>query len=247
MLLNHPAAEPEPQQLLNQLLCEYERLIGSAGRLDLYGQFALLHEARSAAAAQIAGAATLLVADDAFAARAALHAGLCDFVVADLGEAVRILKNEVRRRAPVGVCLVAASDDLLAACAARGLQPDLLDRPHPELVRRGALLIAPEACLSTTPPPLEWGVNGACCGREATELMEALDGLARRVISQQAGSRVHWLTHAPRRLGRAYARLRVLPASAEEHAAFIRGLPAVAGAWRPAVWTRYAGKESGLA
>jgi len=74
-------------------------------------------------ATSIAGGACLAVEADAEACRAALRAGACDFVVNTVDEALRVLKNEIRKQKPVSVALqmdvLAALDEL----AARGVAP----------------------------------------------------------------------------------------------------------------------------
>jgi hypothetical protein len=74
----------------------------------------------------VAGAAVLAVDADRERAKQMLRFGICDFVVNDLDEAVRILKNEVRKRQPVSVCLAADPEDCARQMVDRGLQPDLL-------------------------------------------------------------------------------------------------------------------------
>src|SRR5580698_3492686 len=58
-------------------------------------------------AANIAGAATLAASDDRHAAKQAMRAGQVDFLVNSLDEALRILKNEIRKRETVAVCVTA--------------------------------------------------------------------------------------------------------------------------------------------
>ena len=56
-------------------------------------------------AASVAGAASLCVDADADGLRQGLRSGFIDFVVGNLDEALRILKNELRRGLPVSVGL----------------------------------------------------------------------------------------------------------------------------------------------
>lgn len=90
-----------------------------AGEPDLAGALVLR-------AANIAGAASLAVSADAGALRRAMRQGVLDFVVNSLDEALRILKNQVRKREPVAVGISAVPGAVLAEMAARGVQPDLL-------------------------------------------------------------------------------------------------------------------------
>src|SRR3569623_3134903 len=59
-------------------------------------------------AATSAGGACLAVDSRAEVCRAALRAGACDFVVNSVDEALRILKNEIRKRKPVSVAVAMA-------------------------------------------------------------------------------------------------------------------------------------------
>jgi hypothetical protein len=77
------------------------------------------------AAVSIAGGATLAIDSDAAAMKAAMRAGYLDFVVNSLDEALRALKNEVRKRRPLGVGLIADVDATLAEMVERGVEPDL--------------------------------------------------------------------------------------------------------------------------
>jgi urocanate hydratase len=76
-------------------------------------------------AANIAGAGFLAVESRPEACRASMRSGACDFIVNSVDEALRILKNEIRKRKPVSVALsmdeTAALDELLE----RGVQPEL--------------------------------------------------------------------------------------------------------------------------
>src|SRR5580658_5561805 len=75
--------------------------------------------------ASIAGAASLCVDVDRNRLRQGMKQGFCDFVVNDLDEALRILKNEIRKKQPVSVCLNAVSEDCITEMIERGVQPDL--------------------------------------------------------------------------------------------------------------------------
>ena len=76
-------------------------------------------------AASIAGAACLAIESRADVCRAALRAGACDFVVNSVDEALRILKNELRKRKPVSVAVAMPDRAALEELAERGVAPDL--------------------------------------------------------------------------------------------------------------------------
>ena len=77
-------------------------------------------------AVSIAGGATLAIDADAAAMKSAMRNGELDFVVNSLDEALRTLKNEVRKHRPLSVGLISDTTTALSEMAERGVQPDLL-------------------------------------------------------------------------------------------------------------------------
>jgi len=167
-------------------------------------------------AANIAGAATLLLCPSSSGARAWVHAGVCDFLVTTLDEALRILKNELRRKLPAAVCLLADPAETVRECVARGLQPDLFTTRDSQaadgevpaskvLVERGARLLsardgAGNPCAASAWSLASWTAPGL-------ETLPALDRLALGVIgAKQHAERCRWLLRAPQYLGRALGR-----------------------------------------
>ncbi len=80
-------------------------------------------------AANIAGAASLAFSTTADAPRQAVRDGVVDFLVTSLDEALRILKNEIRKRETVAVCVAAPAlsgeDDFASQLLERGGKHDL--------------------------------------------------------------------------------------------------------------------------
>ncbi len=150
-----------------------------------------------AMASNVAGAASLGLEPDAERAKAALRAGVCDFVVNELGEALRILKNEIRQRRGVSVVLTGAVDAMLAEIVARGVQPDVLAFPVPELGALGARALGADAGRGLV--PITWGVE-----REAARWLPVLDGLAIGALEKR-DARARWVEASPRYLGRSFA------------------------------------------
>src|SRR5208337_4073242 len=74
-----------------------------AGELDAQGRALLV-------AANIAGAASLAAVAEPVAQRQAIRDGVVDFLVNSLDEALRILKNEIRKRETVAVCVTLAPE-----------------------------------------------------------------------------------------------------------------------------------------
>ena len=77
-------------------------------------------------AGNVAGCATLAVAEDSAVQKLAMRDGVVDFVVTSLDEALRILKNEIRKRNAVAVSVTGEPDAVEREMLARGVLPDLL-------------------------------------------------------------------------------------------------------------------------
>jgi len=77
-------------------------------------------------AATMTGAAFLGIDVDPERIKKRLKTGYCDFMVNSLDEALRILKNAVRKKENVSVGLVGNCADIVPELAARGVVPDLL-------------------------------------------------------------------------------------------------------------------------
>jgi hypothetical protein len=87
-----------------------------------------LHEdgCRLVRAANIAGAASLSATADTATQRHAIRDGVADFLVTSLDEALRILKNEIRKRQAASVVVSLGPGKLVAEMRERGVLPDLL-------------------------------------------------------------------------------------------------------------------------
>jgi urocanate hydratase len=77
-------------------------------------------------AATMTGAAFLGIDVDPERIKKRLKTGYCDFMVTSLDEALRILKNAVRKKENVSVGLVGNCADVIPELAARGVVPDIL-------------------------------------------------------------------------------------------------------------------------
>ena len=176
-------------------------------------------------AGTIAGAASLWVDGDGETLRGGMRAGLCDFVVGTLDEALRILKNEVRQKRPVSVGLQADPAACVRQCIDRGFQPDLLLQLLPSLqgemhilIERGAVVLAD--------PPLEsdtsllcWSVDG-----HAVKTMRAVGQIAAESLDSSRADtpdRLRWIEAAPRALGRSFAKVQCLEMDQHESASFV--------------------------
>ncbi len=202
---------------------------GSAGG-RLLAVFGLEPEGIAAVVAGcVAGAAALAVDADPDRTRQMLRLGICDFVVNDLDEALRILKNEVRKKQPVSVCLAADLEACARQMVERGLQPDLLAGAPGEagavLQERGAAWLAAE-------PPELAGQRVCWRFRHAgafmpLHILTQVDHLAADALDPRAAEtpmRRQWLERAPRYLGRKLAAERAVRMSPEEIARFTAAL-----------------------
>src|ERR1700722_14241743 len=77
-------------------------------------------------AANIAGSASLAASAEPAILREAMRDGVIDFLVNSLEEALRILKNEIRKRQTVSVGVSIEPHPLVAQMTERGVLPDLL-------------------------------------------------------------------------------------------------------------------------
>ena len=77
-------------------------------------------------AATMNGAAFLGVEADAERIKKRLKTGYCDFMVFSLDEALRILKNAIRKKENISVGLVGNTAEIIPELAERGVVPDLL-------------------------------------------------------------------------------------------------------------------------
>jgi len=98
---------------------------GLEGRLIVSGGMGGMGGAQPLAAT-MAGAAFLGIEVDPERIKKRLKSGYCDFMVNSLDEALRILKNSVRKKEAVSVGLVGNCADVIPELASRGVLPDIL-------------------------------------------------------------------------------------------------------------------------
>jgi len=138
-------------------------------------------------AANIAGAASLAASRDSAAQRKAIHEGIIDFSVNSLDEALRILKNEIRKRQPVAVGVTLPPAHVEREMQERGVVPDLTEsaigRTTDGEEHEGALL--------------EWSAASG-----GPLWLPRLDTLAASCLEPEENASRLWLQLAPRYLGR---------------------------------------------
>jgi urocanate hydratase len=172
-------------------------------------------------AASIAGAATLGVSTDPEQIRQIIRNNICDFIVNSLDEALRILKNEIRKKLPVAVCLEQQFAGTVEECAVRGVQPDVLALAEEEsgmrldaiskLVDRGAALLAPAE--QKPAKGVYW-----CVPEYPVLWLPKVDIVAAEVLTDEMRRR--WLRLAPRYLGRRSQSIRYIEMTEQEFVSF---------------------------
>lgn len=78
-----------------------------------------------AAAVSIVGGTSLVVDSDAATVKSVFRQGGVDFVVNTLDEALRVLKNEIRKQKPLSVALIADVQPVIGEMTERGVLPDM--------------------------------------------------------------------------------------------------------------------------
>jgi hypothetical protein len=177
-------------------------------------------------AASIAGAASVVLERNPGAVRYAVRNGIVDFAVTTLDEALRILKNEVRKQQPIAVLLEHCPDASLAGLVERGAQPDLVrwaagSSDAETLLQRGARPV-PESGPTTGWSSADRVVWRAGDGGSAA--LRQVDLLASQVVPLQDIARQNWIARAPRYLHRAMRLERCVPMSEAEVTALLAAL-----------------------
>jgi urocanate hydratase len=170
-----------------------------AGELDGEGRALLV-------AGNVAGAASLAATADATAQKQAIRDGVADFLVTSLDEALRILKNEIRKRAAVAVCVALAPEIVEREMLERGVLPDLLRPGFPGNPRSSISFGVGARAIALAPPAesqalLAWRVAAA-----PAHWLPKLDAIALACLSLESSPAAlaarRWLRLAPRYLGR---------------------------------------------
>jgi hypothetical protein len=154
-------------------------------------------------AANIAGVASLTATADQSAQKQAVRDGVVDFLVNSLDEALRILKNEIRKHESVAVCVAAPPEAIQREMLERGVLPDLLPPGAASnssnieaFLKQGAHRVAcdiahEEKVLVT------WQVSAA-----PAHWLPQIDAIALECLSADDLATRRWLRLSPRYLGR---------------------------------------------
>jgi hypothetical protein len=167
-------------------------------------------------AASIASAATLCIEPSSAAARHGERSGAIDFTVNNLDEALRALKNEVRKGLSIAICLEGDPASILAEMVERGVQPDVLYGGAGEGVTtfldRGAHAVDADVV-----PKLSQQRDTTWAVRDLPgKWLPLVDEIVAGCLPSEDYVRRNWLKRAPRYVGRAMRANRNLPMTARE-------------------------------
>jgi urocanate hydratase len=173
-------------------------------------------------AANIAGAVSLAIDPDPTNLREVVRTGAADFVVNTLDEAIRAMKNEVRKHAPLSIALTADPILVLNEILERGLAPQLFATflpPTPHIAQVAATLQSLGATLvdftgNTASPGFQssqsilapflnqHGWHLQTLTFETPAVLRAFDAEALAFLPPEDTLRRRWLEAAPRILQR---------------------------------------------
>ncbi len=190
----------------------------SLGGKLLYADELNQHGRILAIAGNICGAATLAASADSISLRQAMHDGVIDFLVNSLDEALRILKNEIRKREPVSVAVSTSPTAIAKEMLDRGVLPNLLP-PLPQsqpadshldlFIAQGAERISDQPTIPAS-KFLVWQIPADFAQRPAD-----FAALLLQHISSDDLKTHRWLRQSPRYLGPQFRRLRSLTCDEE--------------------------------
>jgi urocanate hydratase len=200
---------------------------GLNGRLFYTGEFN--GEGRAlVVAANIAGAASLAATADRAAQKQAIRLGVADFLVNSLDEALRILKNQLRKRETVAVCVGLAPHAVEREIEARGVLPDLLRRDVRIAPSHDAFMLQ-EAELEGIDFKKAHALVTWSVASDQAKWLPRLDAIALDCLDTDAWSARRWLRLSPRFLGRMAHGLRLLHCNRKFAACFIEQVRQRAG------------------
>jgi urocanate hydratase len=194
----------------------YRQLRAAMSGKTLAGRLVLSIGFRDAGAALalatvIAQGCFLGLESEAASLKRAVQTGACDFMVNTLDEALRVLKNELRKGTPLSAGLLCQPPPVLDEMVARGVQPDLIagcsDEPAlAALVGRGAArLQEPPDVLAQKDPLVRLSAASLAD-------MRRLDALTVPLVAEDP-ILCDWMQHAPAYFSRQLPPLRVVALS----------------------------------
>ena len=176
-------------------------------------------------AGNVAGCATLATSADPQVQKQAVRDGVVDFLVASLDEALRILKNEIRKHSTVAVCVALPKESIEGEMQERGVAPDIfgskLLRERHEAIASGVVV-----AWSVHSLPAKW--------------LPVLDRIALDCLRLEDIHNRRWIQRSPRYLGRLAGNMRTVCSDREFVSGFIEqvrsafdsgGITAAATVW----------------
>jgi urocanate hydratase len=179
------------------------------GELDEYGCTLMR-------AANIAGAASLGCTADPARLRHANRDGVADFLVTSLDEALRILKNEIRKHQAVSVGISAAPESIIAEMRERGVLPDLLPVADGTAEDLSWFRDHGSRRVERGPLPQGWSF------RAWASVPAGFDAAVAVILPEEDHLNRRWLRLSPRYLGPSARRVRSLACSAQVEAQLTR-------------------------
>lgn len=208
---------PETAEVFDHFATLMSVATEQGGLLVFYGELDCRGLAM-AVAANIAGAASLGVDADGGRIKQALRQGLCDFMVNSLDEALRILKNQIRKKEPVAVALVGEPANVVTEMMERGVQPDLVSCVGLQMdgfVERGARVLPAAAAIADS-LVVTWSVS-----QDAVLWLPRVDAIAVEALGSASDARARWIRLAPRYMQKSLARERYVRMRASELLSFV--------------------------
>jgi hypothetical protein len=191
-----------------------------AGELDLDG-FRLVR------ASNVAGAASLSATEDPDLQKRAVREGVVDFLVTSLDEALRILKNEIRRRRGVAVGVALRPEAVEQEMLERGVLPDLLFPAGRFDVWTSLGAEALEIAAIPSTKTLLTVTLPSALGRHAVEF----ESLLLSSLPEDDFAARRWLRTSPRYLDPAARRCRSLPCDAGASSALLERVRGIIEDW----------------
>ena len=188
--------------------------LGLGGKLLYPGE--LDDEGRAiVTAGNVAGCGTLTATAGVEAQQQAIRDGIVDFLVTSLDEALRILKNEIRKHATAAVCVGLAPADVEAEMLERGVRPDLT-RESLERMREKQKLCEIKKDPMRAQASVAWLVSAS-----PAKWLPKLDAIALECLDEADIWNRRWISLSPRYLARLAPNHRIVHADREFAASFV--------------------------
>jgi len=171
------------------------------GELDAAGR-------ACATAANISGAATLAASSNSAILRQSQREGVIDFLVNSLDEALRILKNEIRKHQPVSVAISKSPEAIAEEMLKRGVLPDLVSAQSAFEPMAAKFLAQGAKRISTSTRNTEQRLHIWAAPPEYAQSLAAFEALLAGEVSDSDHLNRRWLRLSPRYLAPAARRLR---------------------------------------